>query len=194
MSRYSGKCDVYDSLIDIREITDFSKLKVYAAGHELVPLRIDSIKELAPYFPYATSIMHGGSDGELIIHLSKESATDSKEQNFLEAVMNNVKRYYRKCKREKKDFDREKALKQIVWPIDDTPQQYEIEIVDRVALYGEKATVDGIHMPLHDHNRQALYEDMIELGWAEGQAYRWCFGWDRWLDRERLEQYGERTE
>ena len=66
MSLYSGKCDVYDSLVMIREVTDFSKIKIYRHVGEIVPLRIDSQKDLVPFYPFLTPMMVGDKDGATV--------------------------------------------------------------------------------------------------------------------------------
>ena len=83
ISKFSGKCDVYDSLVMIREVKDFSKVIIYAADNEVIPLRINSKKDLIPYYPYLTSIMCGDSEGNTIIHLSKKSFVDAEEEGIL---------------------------------------------------------------------------------------------------------------
>ena len=42
VSIYSGKCDVYDSLVMINDVTDFSNVRIYASDNHIIPLRIDS--------------------------------------------------------------------------------------------------------------------------------------------------------
>ena len=173
MSKYSGKCDVYDSVIMINNIIDFKKLKIYAYNNEIIPLRIDSQKDLMPYYSFLTSFRSGNKDGDCIIHLSSQSWVDIEEKERLEYKMDDLKRYYRSCKRKKVPFDKDKALKMISFF---TPEQYEFELVDRVSEYGEKSTIDNIHTSYHDKMRQSLCDDMIKEGWPKSQATFWCFG------------------
>lgn len=190
MSGYSGKCDVYDSLVMIREVKDFSNVKIYAADNEVIPLKINSKKDLIPYYPYLTSIMCGDSEGNTIIHLSKKSFVDAEEEEILGWRLDELKKYYRRCKRNKTAYDKSEALKLITYFVDN-PSSYSEELVNRVAELGEKATIEGVHLPSHDHMRKKLYEEMIAAGYPDDVSYRWCFGWNRWLNKESMEDIGD---
>ena len=189
MSKFSGRCDCFDVLMGIREITDFSKVKVYI-GQELVPLRIDSYKDLVPYFPYLVVTQTGDGKGNMIVRLSIKSCVDTEEAELLLIELNHIKKYYRKCKREKTEYIEEEALRRISWM---DGSEYLKELVKRVKEYGEKATIDEIHIPSYERDRQNLYEEMLRVGWTEDQAYRWCFGWGRWLKRKKVNEYGKET-
>ena len=178
MSAYTGKCDVYDTLVMIHNITDFSNVKIYAYGNDIIPLRIDSQKDLMPYYPYLTSSM-SKSDNGIIVHLSKESYIDEEEKNRLTIELEIIKRYARKCKRNKEPFDENKALDLITMFY---KQDYQIELVNRVKKQGDKATIDDIHIPSSDRFRQMLFEDMIAAGYETTRAKLWCFGWRRAID------------
>lgn len=177
MSKFSGKCDLAD-VIAIHQITDFSKLMIYAYGNDIVPLRIDCKKDLVPYYPYLVVAMTGSSDGATIIHLSEKSHVDTEEAEYLTWILDSVKRYWTRCKRKKQPFDREEALQKAAWF---NVQDYHEELVDRVESLGKKATIEGIHVPMYDKLRQQLYDEMIKAGWDESSSYKWCFGWHRWL-------------
>lgn len=183
ISRYSGKCDVFDVLVDIREITDFSKVKIYAYDNSIIPLRIDSQKDLMPYYPYIVAISVGNSDGTQIIHLSEKSYVDTEEEEHLIWDLDTLKRYYRRQKRKHQPFDSDEALKKISF-FDDSPE-YKKELVNRVRELGEKATIEDIHIPFMDTMRQRLYEDMVAAGWNDDRAYEWCFGWRRLCERTK---------
>lgn len=42
ISVFSSKCDCYDTLVMINEVTDFSNVRIYASDNHIIPLRIDS--------------------------------------------------------------------------------------------------------------------------------------------------------
>ena len=186
MSKYSGKSDLFDSL----HTDDYSKLKIFAHSNDIVPLRIDSYKEVVPYFPYLVSISCVNADGYKTIYLSSKSFVDIEEEELLTCDLDILKRYHRKCKRNKTEFNEEEALSMItLFGGSDLHK----ELVRRVKELGSKATIEGIHIPQCDRMRESLYEEMIRVGWTEYQAYRWCFGWDRWLERSNADKYGEGT-
>ncbi len=183
ISRYSGKCDVYDALVDIHENKDFNKVKIYARGNGLIPLRIDCQKDLIPYYPYLASLQHGDKDGNICIWLREKSYVDEEEEEILTWKLKEVLRYWKKCKRKHEPFDKKKALELINFY--NTDVDYLEEIVNRVEAFGKKAMIDGIHIPSYDHYREELYKTMVEAGYTDDEAYRWCFGWHRWAMRLR---------
>ena len=58
----------------------------------------------------------------------------------------------------------------------DVAEDYEIELVNRVKIDGERATYDGVHIPMFDEMRKMLYDEMIIAGYNEFKAKMWCFG------------------
>ena len=99
ISVFSSKCDVYDSLVMIHNITDFSNVRIYASGNHIIPLRIDSQKDLIPYYPYLVAMMSSSKDGYMSVYLSGKSYVDTEEEERLQWRLNQLKKYYRRCKR-----------------------------------------------------------------------------------------------
>ena len=57
MSKYSGRCDVYDVFVMIRKYTDEelkNNVKVYVGDSE-TPLELNTQKDLIPYYPHLIS-------------------------------------------------------------------------------------------------------------------------------------------
>lgn len=144
-------------------------------GDNIVPLRINNQHDLAPYYPYIIS-MGGWSKGYAEIHLSKESFIDEEEREHLTWKLEDVKRYWRSCKRKKIPYDIEKATQIISFF--GMPNGIEQEIAERVKKDGEKATIDGIHDYMHEYYRNKLLEEMIRLGWDKRVAKYWI--WKDW--------------
>lgn len=186
----SGKCDFEDTISIWSPEEILAKYKIYAYGHDLVPLWFQTPKDLVPYYPYLVITMGAEKNKGGIIHLSSESFIDREEQEQLGSMLQRVQKYWRKCKRNKVPFDKEEALRLCAYNM--PPESYEGEIVDRVAELGNKATIDGIHDGYHDRMRNELYKLMLEYGWGEDESYRWVYGWDRWLKKTKMEKYGER--
>lgn len=182
-SVYSGKCDVYDTLVMIHEVEDFSKVKIYHHFGDVVPLRIDSKKDLAPFYPFLTSMMISSGD-EITIILSSKSFVDIEEAEWLQWKLDDLLRYWRRCQRKEQPFDRDEAERIVSWRTGDKPESHVMELIDRVEELGDKATVEDIHDSMHDMMRKELMDEMIRLGWDEDVAYKWCFGFERWLKRE----------
>lgn len=180
MSKYCGKCDVYDTFVMIGERDDDylkrSKFYIRDESGKEHRVHIQNQTDLIPYYPYLVSSM--GSDSEsAVCFLSKESFVDTEERTLLQGDLDRVLRYYNKCKRNKIKFDEKEAYKCIVFFEDERP--YAKEIVERVKRDGKKASINGIHLNLWEYYRRELYDDMIKAGYNEYQAYKWCFsGWE----------------
>lgn len=146
MSQFCGKCDFYDGFVEIRCDSDeekikeeLKKLKLYVRGKDdrdhLV--KSDTIKDIAMYYPYLEAIACG-SDDRFIIVLSADSFIDYEEKERLSYRIEDVLKYWRKCKRKKMPFTKEEFYKDNWW----TNEALMDEIIDRVAKYGDKAEFD----------------------------------------------------
>ena len=92
-----------------------------------------------------------------------------------------MKKYYRKCKRMKIPYDMDEAVKQSSLF---TSSDIDREIAKRVGEQGNKATIDGLRLLLHDYYRKELFTEMVRLGWSKEQADYWI-----WNDVKRLYKY-----
>lgn len=182
----SGKSDFQD-ICEMHYTPEeiLKNYKVYAYNNTIVPLQMISKKDLVAYYPYIVAIMAKDDSGG-VIHLSEKSYIDTSEEERLNWDLETLVRYWKKCKRNHKEFDKNEALKRIVWPTDDIPEDYEIELVERVAEYGAKATIDDLHDSYHDGMRNEWYQLMIDAGWNKQQAYRWVYGWKRYFDNDEI--------
>ena len=179
----SGKCDFEDTCSMFstpQEILE--KYQVYAYGNDIVPLKMETEKDLIAYYPYLVTMMYSNKKDGGTIYLSSESYIDSEEREHIEYKLNKIKKYYRKCKRQKRTFNKEEALRIVSW-YDSKPQDYETTIVNRVAELGEKATTEDLHDPMHEHMRKEWLDLMIKAGWDRFAAYRWVYGWKRYYTK-----------
>lgn len=190
MSIYTGKYDFADRISSYNSLEEaLKKTKIYAFGHDLVPLAMKEPKDLVAYYPYLVGIAVGNKEGYQAIHLSGESYIDTSERERLEWVLRDAKKYYRKCKRKKEEFNIEECLKKICFF---DQKDYKRQVIERVAKDGEKADVDGIHIPMFDYGRRIWYKDLVDAGWDEMQAGMWVFGLSRWFKegKELLKEDG----
>ena len=74
MSKYCGKCDLWDTLVDIHELddnSDWSKVYIYQNNKRL---NINSLKDLIKYAPYIIgSMSFSKKTGEYHINICDES-------------------------------------------------------------------------------------------------------------------------
>lgn len=179
----SGKCDFSDTVELYGADKILNNYKIYAAHNDVIPLKFEKPADLIAYYPYLVATMYSdNSEGRGVILLSERSFIDVEEEETLTWRMNAVKAVYRRCKRQKKPFDRKAAAKAVSYWNEGTTKCEE-EIIDRVEKFGERATVEGIHDAWHDQMRKEWYELMVDNGWDKQTAYRWVYGWERYLTR-----------
>ena len=182
MSKYSGKCDVYDWLGDLTD-EQISDCKIYLEN-ECMPLRINTQRDLMPYYPRLV-LMGWGSGGVRCARLTTESYVDIEEREHLGWKLDRVLRIYRGKKRKHEPFILEEILKEVVTCGGEDTWK---EIVNRVAEFGGKATVDGLHTEIHEYLRNELYKDMVAAGY-DARFARWWI-WHDWKDYSEV-KYAE---
>lgn len=179
----SGKCDFSDTVELYGADKILSGYEIYAAHNDVIPLKFEKPADLIAYYPYIVGMMYGDNKkGCGIIHLSERSYIDIEEEENMKWRLDTVKRIWRRCKRKKIPFDRAAAEKELCL-LNEPMSGYKKEIIDRVEKLGDKATVEDIHDEWHDRMRKEWYELMVTNGWDEVTAYRWVFGWKRYLTR-----------
>lgn len=193
MGSISGKCDFSDTVELYGADKILSGYKIYAAHNDVIPLKFEKPADLIAYYPYIVGMMYGDNKkGCGIIHLSERSYIDIEEEENMKWRLDTVKRIWRRCKRKKVPFDRTAAEKELCL-FNEPMSGYKKEIIDRVEKLGDKATIEDIHDEWHDRMRKEWYELMVTNGWDEVAAYRWVFGWKRYLTRvvETMESVDE---
>ena len=184
-SMFSGKADIYDGLIAIGNVTDFSKVHIFADNNP-VELRIDSYKDLIPYFP-CVPYAEGHCDGEYNIHTSSKPYYRREEEQLLKIYIRDMITCYNKLKREKK-----LTLENLLDMYKERFCWYELTDSDKLLAgrvieakgHKERVKYDDIFSPMGDHYRKELYEHMVEHGWDEYRAKEWCYGWERIFDKK----------
>ena len=172
MSIYSGKCDVADMFEDYSD-NQLQQCNFYL-NDNIVPLRIDNQHDLSPYYPYLVSY-GGGNKGIWNCHITSRSYIDIEEEEHLTWKLRDFQRYYRKCKRNKVPYVEAEAIKNCIWS---NYNDIDKEIAHRVGIYGDKATIEGLHDSLYEYYREKLLNRMIELGWDKKLAKYWI--WKDW--------------
>lgn len=177
MSKYSGKCDLYDSIGDYSDEDIATKVKIYYAS-SIVPLDVKSQKDIMPFYPFVAGIMYGESDGTRVFHIGRRSYVDEQEEEFVESAKRSIERYYKKCKRKRVEFTVEDFH-----PYTDLERQM-AEDVMRIGIKNVLMS-DEYHTYMGDYYRKILYKDMIAAGWENVKALTWVFGWRRAMQIEK---------
>jgi hypothetical protein len=185
MSVYSGKCDLYDSLIGIGKVTDFSKVHIYINDNP-VELRIDSYKDLIPYFPCVPRVeTHYG--GEYRIWLSGKPWYRIEEEDMLRIYLRDLTTCYNRLRREKYlSLESLVGLYTRKYSWSHVKDDLITELASRlIEAKGRRDKVDisDLYLSSGDWFRKRLYEEMIDNDWDESVAYNWCYGWNRWFKR-----------
>ena len=81
----SSKCDFGDTCSMFNTPQEIlEKYKVYAYDNDIVPLKMETEKDLIAYYPYLVTLMCCNKEEGGIIHLSHESYIDSEEREHME--------------------------------------------------------------------------------------------------------------
>lgn len=159
MSEFSGKCDCYDCLVSNGryDISDLQKMEIYVGKN---PLVIRSFRELIPYYPHLVVSSVCNNDKQ-IIHLSADSYVDREEQECLEFYLKMLITTYNRCKRKHLPCQADDLVRELGITRNDDVLHL---LAKRVEKNGKKATVFGIHLPMHEHYRELLVQEMIKNG------------------------------
>ena len=165
MSVYSGKCDLYDSLVMIHGYEEevLKNNVIIYVGDSKEPLKINSSKDLIPYYPYLISMSyHDNIEKKCVVYTTSESFVDIEEREILEFKLKEILRFYNRCKRKKVDFNIEDCIKEVCYS--NWNKEIYIELIHRVAKQGKKATIDGLHLRMHEIYREYLVKEMNNNG------------------------------
>ncbi len=203
ISRYSGKCDFCDHLwmraeTEEEAFNKFNGTKLYifqplpdnfnweeAFKNKVnIPetyykrVEYSSIKDLIPLYPHLTIFCayDNTNPKSSVVCLSRESFVDREERESLEWRLKNLLRIYNRCKRKKIEFNVEDALKKIVW--DGYNEKAYRELANRVKENGKKASIEGIHLKMHEYYRQELVDEMLRNGLNPAD-----YGYERFINK-----------
>ena len=164
MSQFSGKCDLYDSVVMIGGY-DVKDIELYLnKGGRSYPLKITEARDLIPYYPYVPYVSVY-SDGKYRMWVS-DSFIDQEERNLLSLQLEELLREYRKCKRKK-------------IPFEPTCNWYNKDLINRVKQDGEKATIENLHTKMANYWRKTLAEEMEKNGYEDIDIIKWVYP-DAW--------------
>lgn len=164
ISCYSGKCDCYDSLVEIHKYTLEelqNSVKIYV-GKNKEPLHIEKMSDLIPYYPYiVSSASYNNKKKDAVIHLTSESYVDTQEKELLNSYLKRILKIYNRCKRKKIEFDPEDVVREMCWSNWNWNSKEVSELANRVKENGKKTVIDGIHLDMYEFYRKELVNEMI---------------------------------
>lgn len=120
------------------------------------------MKDLIPYYPYLISFAScdNTDSRNSVVCLTSESFVDREERENLEFKLKEILRIYNRCKRKKIEFNVDDVVEQVCWM--GWNKVAVAELANRVKEKGKKATIDGIHLTMHERYRQELVDEMIK--------------------------------
>lgn len=179
ISRYSGKCDLFDS-IEIHDGLDNliynSKVYIYEkqpdGTYKDKLLHFEKESDVVPYYAHIIGCAyHNNAENKHVIHLSSKSYPDSHEEEMLEWYKKTLVRYYNSCKRKKIEFNVNDALKKFSeWTLRYDGDTIKI-LAQRVKEKGKKASIEGLTLEFSERYREELRKEL-----------------DRVLDKEEREK------
>lgn len=177
MSAYCGKCDVFDCYImipqdDERTNYQIQNTEFYIDG---VKTEINTVKELAPYFPciIGLSSWGGGKTGHGVAYFSSTSYADEEEGARLKYKLLEAKKAYRKIKRKKQELTFENVYN--AWYHFRDEDKIDEIITRRVIEDYDSADTRGLTTYMGRHYRYKLYQTMVELGYTADEAIAWVY-------------------
>lgn len=168
MSRFSGKCDLYDSVVMISRY-DIKDIELFLCkGERSYPLKITEPRDLIPYYPYVPGMSTYSKETGYKAWIS-DNYVDVEERKRLEFDLKHLIQEYNKAKRKNVPFE----------PTSFWRHQ---EVIDRVKEQGNKATIEGIHLPLWNNYREALAKEMEKNGYEDLDIIKWVYP-DNWIKK-----------
>lgn len=179
MSKYCGKCDLYDSLA-IWGLVEDGKFtpgapEILRHWHVSVagkPLTIREPRDIVPYFGFIVG-SGGFSKESCTVNLSAESYNDERSKEHFEA--NKFWMLRARKKAERKGQDVAEAVNATLSPWHTDGDDPDIELARRVVSDGKKARYDDL-VPLYCRAwRDELVDAMVEHGYTPEQAKEWSY-------------------
>ena len=175
MSKYCGKCDLYDCIYmrDTPIEEQLSKAKIYIKD-ELLNIKTET--DLALFFPYIIGTSYSNKEGYQVIHLSKTDYIRETELNRISYYVRDAKREKQKCKRNKLDYIVEDVYKtRFSWMRPNVDKEQVLEIIRRVGV-GGRQSYDDIRLPSCEWYRNTWYEDLVNKYQIDKElARRWVW-------------------
>lgn len=190
MSLYSGRCDVYDSLVMIHEYTeeDFKNADIYIGGtinpetfkwEGRIKLPIKNQFDAMPWYAHLISLGAFSKNGGNVIHLTTQSYPDIREAESHEIKLKHIRRAYNRLKRNKINVTEEILLEEFIkiWGKIDPKYHQEIPLlIERFMKNHSNPDLTGVKNYFCEKDRERLYEDMVIAGYTEEDARDWIWG------------------
>lgn len=164
MSKYSGKCDVYDHFCTHnKDIEEQLKNSYICVGKAQTQLELETEAQLALYFPY--TIATGSWDSEFEkshLWLSEHDYVRSSEIEMIDFYVHEAKKEKAFCKKHKIQYSVDDVYKKrFSWTAPENKKAL-LEIIQRVEA-GGRQKYDDIRLPSYDFCRNIWLEDLINI-------------------------------
>ena len=181
MSKYCGKCDLYDCFSMHPDLEErISQSIIYKHGNsECEVLDIKTERDLALYFPYIVWMMASDS-AKAVIHIGSNDYIRSREIYLLTWYADKARMIKKRCKRKKVLYLPCEAYDEIMkkYLLSDNNATQIAEITKRIGYEKRKSfkTVSDIKLPSLDFYRNVWFEDLVNIyGYSEEFAKQWVW-------------------
>lgn len=175
MSKYCGKCDVYDHFCTIRDREtlneNLEKTKIY---HGEGLLNIENEEELALYYPYIIWMGCFGGEHESM-HISSTDYIRQKEKESLEIYKSLILREKARIRRKKMEYDPEQIFQKVFGSWYDSEKETLIDLIKRFE-HKNKVDMSDIRLKSREWERRIWYEDLTNIyGYDDDFARDWVW-------------------
>lgn len=171
MSRFSGKCDLYDWFYDSDETKMIKNIKATTFVINDTEYYFGTIKEIVPYYSHLVIF---ATNNRVVV--SSESYIDMEESAHFKYKLSEAKGAYRKVKRKKLPITVDNVYNN--W-YHSYSKDIDMEITKRVVNNYETADTRNLSLKVYRMYRRDLFNEMTKSGYSIEEAINWVYEKER---------------
>ena len=166
MSKFSGKCDLYDEMFAINTDPEYRRKSVFIINGTAISNTCD--RDLVPYYPFVCCAGAGNKDAWKGTYTDRPWY-DIEDEQTLTWLMKDIKKYYKQCEKKHTQFDMDALFDRS--PFSQNYVDQVKKLIRLVAQDGMKAKIPSIpgeiRLPSRDCFRNELKAEMLASGYTE---------------------------
>lgn len=181
MSKFSGKCDLYDTLF-MNSSDPWYSSEEFRRSVELIvdgkTVRNECEKDLVPYYGYVAGTIASTKGKGMRFVTGARSWVDFRDMETLSYMLADAKHFVGKERRAKRDITEEDVVSYVSerW----TRHPRECAEVVKLFMAGNRGTCipdvpSVIRLETSDFYRDELVGEMLKWGYSEEEAHEWCY-------------------
>lgn len=174
MSRYSGKCDIYDTFENGDDTFDTDKIRRTEFFQNGEKLNINTERQLALYFPFIVASMFHVKNDKCVCNISSMSYMRRSEIENIEFYLDQIRKEKRMCKLRGEEPTPERIIeRRFSWISNGKTKESIISLIEKSSGKGRKK-YDDVRLDIYDYTRQRWYNDLIsKYNYPREFAYDW---------------------